>query len=74
MHLILHFQINQTNVSAIFVYPPTQRGESIITTVRYGYTVKPTADGGLITRAHGLERQLFSPFNVKGGNFKMEAM
>ncbi|XP_039984094.1 vitellogenin 3, phosvitinless isoform X2 [Xiphias gladius] len=51
-----------------------QRGESIITTVRYVYTVKPTAEGGLITRAHGLERQHFSPFNVKGGSFKMYAM
>nr|AVA30493.1 vitellogenin C [Scatophagus argus] len=51
-----------------------QRGESIISTVRYVYTVKPTAEGGLITRAHGLERQHFSPFNVKGGSFKMEAM
>ncbi|XP_069009581.1 vitellogenin 3, phosvitinless [Embiotoca jacksoni] len=51
-----------------------QRGESIISTMRYVYTVKPTAEGGLITRAHGLERQYFSPFNVKGGSFKMEAM
>ncbi|XP_047443415.1 vitellogenin 3, phosvitinless [Mugil cephalus] len=51
-----------------------QRGESVISTVRYVYTVKPTAEGGLITRAHGLERQHFSPFNVKGGSFKMQAM
>ncbi|XP_044057060.1 vitellogenin 3, phosvitinless isoform X2 [Siniperca chuatsi] len=50
-----------------------QRGQTVISTVRYVYTVKPTADGGLITRAHGLERQHFSPFNVKGGNFKMQA-
>ncbi|KAM9848894.1 vitellogenin 3, phosvitinless [Aulostomus maculatus] len=50
-----------------------QRGESVISTVRYVYTVKPTAEGGLITRAHGLERQHFSPFNVKGGSFKMQA-
>ncbi|XP_071344089.1 vitellogenin 3, phosvitinless [Trachinotus anak] len=50
-----------------------QRGESAISTVRYVYTVKPTAEGGLITRAHGLERQHFSPFNVKGGSFKMQA-
>ncbi|AWP10878.1 Vitellogenin C [Scophthalmus maximus] len=50
-----------------------QRGDSIVSTVRYVYTVKPTAEGGLITRAHGLERQYFSPFNVKGGNFKMQA-
>ncbi|XP_053723141.1 vitellogenin 3, phosvitinless [Synchiropus splendidus] len=50
-----------------------QRGESIISTVRYVYTVKPTAEGGIITRACGLERQHFSPFNVKGGSFKMQA-
>uniref|UniRef100_UPI0037E9A8CE vitellogenin 3, phosvitinless n=1 Tax=Semicossyphus pulcher TaxID=241346 RepID=UPI0037E9A8CE len=50
-----------------------QRGESIISTVRYVYTVKPTAEGGLITRAQGLEQQHFSPFNVKGGSFKMQA-
>ncbi|XP_070765014.1 vitellogenin 3, phosvitinless [Enoplosus armatus] len=50
-----------------------QRGESVVSTVRYVYTVKPTAEGGLITRAHGLERQHFSPFNVKGGSFKMQA-
>ncbi|KAI3368252.1 hypothetical protein L3Q82_007972 [Scortum barcoo] len=51
-----------------------QRGESIMSTVRYVYTVKPTAEGGLITRAHGLEQQHFSPFNVKGGSFKMQAV
>ncbi|XP_056234769.1 vitellogenin 3, phosvitinless [Seriola aureovittata] len=50
-----------------------QRGESVISTVRYVYTVKPTAEEGLITRAHGLERQHFTPFNVKGGSFKMQA-
>ncbi|XP_068563229.1 vitellogenin 3, phosvitinless [Cebidichthys violaceus] len=49
------------------------RGESIISTLRCVYTVKPTADGGLITSARGLEQQHFSPFNVRGGNFKMEA-
>lgn len=54
--------------------PPIQRGESVISTVRYVYTVKSTADGGLITQAHGLEQQHFTPFNVKGGSFKMEAM
>lgn len=53
---------------------PIQKGESVISTVRYVYTVRPTADGGLITRAHGLEQHFFSPFNVKGGNFKMEAV
>ncbi|XP_042368565.1 vitellogenin 3, phosvitinless [Plectropomus leopardus] len=51
-----------------------QRGESVISTVRYVYTVQPRAEGGLITRAHGLEQQHFSPFNVKGGTFKMQAM
>ncbi|KAL6108038.1 uncharacterized protein ACO6RY_18668 [Pungitius sinensis] len=51
-----------------------QRGESVVTTVRCVYTVKPTAEGGLITRALGHEQQHFSPFNVKGGNFKMQAM
>uniref|UniRef100_A0A8C3A2H3 Vitellogenin 3, phosvitinless n=1 Tax=Cyclopterus lumpus TaxID=8103 RepID=A0A8C3A2H3_CYCLU len=50
-----------------------QRGESVVSTVRSVYTVKPTVEGGLITMAHGLEQQNFSPFNVKGGNFKMEA-
>ncbi|XP_074491254.1 vitellogenin 3, phosvitinless [Sebastes fasciatus] len=50
-----------------------QRGESVISTVRYVYTVKPTAEGGVITRAHGLEQQHFSPFNVKGGSFMMQA-
>ncbi|XP_072245494.1 vitellogenin 3, phosvitinless [Leuresthes tenuis] len=50
-----------------------ERGESIVSTVRYVYTVKPTAEGGLITRAHGLEQQHFSAFNVKGGTFKMQA-
>lgn len=44
-----------------------------MSTVRYVYTVKPTEDGGLISYAHGLEQQFFTPFNVKGGTFKMEA-
>uniref|UniRef100_A0A7N8XL44 Vitellogenin 3, phosvitinless n=1 Tax=Mastacembelus armatus TaxID=205130 RepID=A0A7N8XL44_9TELE len=51
-----------------------QRGESVASTVTYVYTVTPTAQGGLITRAYGLERQHFTPFNVKGGSFKMQAM
>ncbi|XP_037554173.1 vitellogenin 3, phosvitinless [Nematolebias whitei] len=51
-----------------------ERGVSVFSTVRYVYTVKPSAEGGLITRAHGLEQQHFSPFNVKGGTFKMQAM
>lgn len=42
--------------------------------MKYVYSVKPTADGGLITKANGLEQQFFSPFNIKGGNFKMEAV
>lgn len=42
--------------------------------MKYVYSVKPTAEGGLITKAHGLEEQFFSPFNVKGGNFKMVAV
>ncbi|XP_056131908.1 vitellogenin 3, phosvitinless [Lampris incognitus] len=50
-----------------------QRGESLLTTVKYVYTVKPTAAGGQITKAHATEQQHFSPFNVKGGNFKMQA-
>lgn len=57
-----------------FCVPLIQKGESVISMVRDLYTVKPTADGGLVTRARGLERQFFSPFNVKGGNFKMEAV
>lgn len=52
----------------------SQKGESVMSTVRYVYSVKLTADGGLITKAHGLEQQFFSPFNVKGGTFKMEAV
>nr|BAM22590.1 phosvitinless vitellogenin [Salvelinus leucomaenis] len=51
-----------------------ERGDSVISTVRYVYTVKPTVDGGLIKKAHALERQHFSPFNVKGGNSKLQAM
>uniref|UniRef100_A0A3Q2CDP0 Vitellogenin 3, phosvitinless n=1 Tax=Cyprinodon variegatus TaxID=28743 RepID=A0A3Q2CDP0_CYPVA len=51
-----------------------ERGESIVSTMKYNYTVKPTAEGGLITKAHGLEQQHFTPFNVKGGSLKMQAM
>uniref|UniRef100_A0A672HI71 Vitellogenin 3, phosvitinless n=1 Tax=Salarias fasciatus TaxID=181472 RepID=A0A672HI71_SALFA len=50
-----------------------QRGQSVISTVRYVYNIKPTPDGGLITRAEGLEQQFFSPFNVKRGSFRMQA-
>ncbi|KAI9519363.1 hypothetical protein NQZ68_029530 [Dissostichus eleginoides] len=59
--------------TAVLDQDAKQRGESVITTLRYVYTVKPTAEGGLITRAHGLEQQHFTPFNVKGGSFKMQA-
>ncbi|KAM6963044.1 vitellogenin 3, phosvitinless [Aplochiton taeniatus] len=51
-----------------------ERGESVISTVKYIYTVKPSPEGGVITRATALERQYFSPFNVKGGSSKMQAM
>ncbi|XP_061831451.1 vitellogenin 3, phosvitinless [Nerophis lumbriciformis] len=50
-----------------------QRGDSIVSTMRYVYTIKPTTEGGLICKAHCLEQQHFSPFNVKGGSFKMQA-
>jgi hypothetical protein len=42
-------------------------------TVKYVHTVKPTAAGGVITKATALEHQHFTPFNVKGGSFKMLA-
>ncbi|XP_014900520.1 vitellogenin 3, phosvitinless isoform X1 [Poecilia latipinna] len=51
-----------------------ERGESVMSTMKYNYTIKPTPEGGLITTAHGFEQQHFSAFNVKGGSFKMEAM
>ncbi|XP_067287144.1 vitellogenin 3, phosvitinless [Pseudorasbora parva] len=50
------------------------RGESVVSTVKHTYTVKSTADGGLITKAFTQERQYFSPFNVKGGNSQMFAL
>nr|XP_057930076.1 vitellogenin 3, phosvitinless [Doryrhamphus excisus] len=50
-----------------------QKGSSIVSTMRYVYTIKATSEGGQISRARGLEQQLFSPFNVKGGSFKMKA-
>uniref|UniRef100_A0A3Q3K2X2 Vitellogenin domain-containing protein n=1 Tax=Monopterus albus TaxID=43700 RepID=A0A3Q3K2X2_MONAL len=59
--------------TAVFDSLARQSGHSVITTVRYVYTVKPTGEGGLITRAHSVEQQDFSPFNVKGGSFKMHA-
>nr|XP_055040397.1 vitellogenin 3, phosvitinless [Misgurnus anguillicaudatus] len=51
-----------------------QRGDNIVSTVKYIYTVKSTAEGGLITKAYAQERQYFSPFNVKGGNSRMLAL
>ncbi|XP_039509562.1 vitellogenin 3, phosvitinless [Pimephales promelas] len=51
-----------------------QRGESVVSTVKHSYTVKSTADGGLITKASSQERQYFTPFNVKGGNSRMLAL
>ncbi|XP_030582856.1 vitellogenin 3, phosvitinless isoform X2 [Archocentrus centrarchus] len=50
-----------------------QRGESLISTVRYLYTIQPTEEGGIVKSAYGLERQYFSPFNVKRGSFRMKA-
>lgn len=70
----LSLQLTDQNELYFCLCLPFQRGESVITNLRYVYTVKPTAEGGLITRAHGLEQQHFSPFNVKGGNFQMKAM
>ncbi|XP_073681839.1 vitellogenin-like [Garra rufa] len=51
-----------------------QRGENVVSTVKHTYTVKSTAEGGLITKAFAQERQYFSPFNVKGGNSRMLAL
>uniref|UniRef100_A0A9J8ACE5 Vitellogenin 3, phosvitinless n=1 Tax=Cyprinus carpio carpio TaxID=630221 RepID=A0A9J8ACE5_CYPCA len=51
-----------------------QRGESVVSTVKHTYTVKSTADGGLITKAFAQERQYFTPFNVKGGNSRLLAL
>lgn len=50
-----------------------QRGESLVATARYNYTVRPTAEGGVIAKARALEQQRFSTFNVKGGSFEMRA-
>ncbi|XP_072515969.1 vitellogenin 3, phosvitinless [Salminus brasiliensis] len=51
-----------------------QRGENVVATVTYAYTVKSTETGGLITQASAQERHHFSPFNVKGGNTKVKAV
>lgn len=64
---------DQMSVLLLCVSPKTQRGESVVSTVRYVYTVKPAQDGGVITSAYAVEEQVFSPFNVKGGTFNMKA-
>ncbi|KAI5614684.1 vitellogenin 3, phosvitinless precursor, partial [Silurus asotus] len=51
-----------------------ERGENLITTVKYAYTIKSTGDGGLITKASAHERHYFSPLNVKGSNSKVKAI
>ncbi|XP_024134082.1 vitellogenin 3, phosvitinless [Oryzias melastigma] len=51
-----------------------QRGKSVYSTVRNVYTITPSTEGGLLTKAETRERQHFTPFNVKGGAFKMQAM
>ncbi|XP_048833617.1 vitellogenin 3, phosvitinless [Brienomyrus brachyistius] len=50
-----------------------ERGDNIVEIVKYKYNVRPTEDGGLITKVYAEENQLFSPFNVKGGNSKLLA-
>ncbi|XP_036375440.1 vitellogenin 3, phosvitinless [Megalops cyprinoides] len=51
-----------------------ERGENLKTAVKYTYTVRPTDDGALVTKAHSDELQFFSPFNVKGGSSKVKAI
>ncbi|XP_046713777.1 vitellogenin 3, phosvitinless [Silurus meridionalis] len=51
-----------------------ERGENVITTVKYACTIKSTGDGGLITKASAHERHYFSPLNVKGSNSKVKAI
>uniref|UniRef100_A0A3B4AAV3 Vitellogenin domain-containing protein n=1 Tax=Periophthalmus magnuspinnatus TaxID=409849 RepID=A0A3B4AAV3_9GOBI len=51
-----------------------QRGESSFSTVKYTYNIRGTEEAGVITKAQALELQYFTPFNVKKGSFKMEAM
>ena len=60
-------------ISVPVCVPVIQKGDSIMATVKYVHTVKPTAAGGVITRATALEQQHFTPFNIKGGSFKMQA-
>uniref|UniRef100_A0A669DBJ6 Vitellogenin 3, phosvitinless n=1 Tax=Oreochromis niloticus TaxID=8128 RepID=A0A669DBJ6_ORENI len=59
--------------SAVLDKDSKQRGESVISTVQYLYTIQPTEEGGIVKSAYGLEQQHFSPFNVKRGSFRMEA-
>ncbi|XP_053094184.1 vitellogenin 3, phosvitinless [Pangasianodon hypophthalmus] len=51
-----------------------ERGENVVATVKYAYTVKSMGSVGLITKASAHERHYFSPFNVKGGNSKLKAI
>ncbi|XP_027016008.1 vitellogenin 3, phosvitinless isoform X1 [Tachysurus fulvidraco] len=51
-----------------------ERGENVVATVKYAYTIKSVGSGGLITKASAQERHYFSPFNVKGGNSKLKAI
>uniref|UniRef100_A0A669EKE6 Vitellogenin 3, phosvitinless n=1 Tax=Oreochromis niloticus TaxID=8128 RepID=A0A669EKE6_ORENI len=51
--------------SAVLDKDSKQRGESVISTVQYLYTIQPTEEGGIVKSAYGLEQQHFSPFNVK---------
>ncbi|XP_034035052.1 vitellogenin 3, phosvitinless [Thalassophryne amazonica] len=51
-----------------------QRGDSISTDVKYVYTIKPTNEGGVITKVRAREQQHVSPFNVKGGTFRMHTV
>lgn len=67
-------QLKQVALNSAEHCSDLQRGENVVSTVKYIYTVKSTADGGLITKASAQERQYFSPFNVKGGNSRMLAM
>ncbi|TSM94622.1 Adhesion G protein-coupled receptor L4 [Bagarius yarrelli] len=51
-----------------------ERGENVVATVKYTYTVKSGESGGLITKASAQERQFFSPLNVKSGTSKLKAI
>ncbi|XP_012677088.2 vitellogenin 3, phosvitinless [Clupea harengus] len=49
------------------------KGDRIVASVEYVYTVKATADGGLVTKARAQEYHIFSPFTIKGGNSRLFA-